>query len=247
MKLNSNRWKNVDRIAAHEVTRPRFVARNPYQEGVGDFERQPIWDFYGVAAATATILQRLFTVAQGNNHTLGGLNILKTAWLTSMVQSGLLPNPNRILVRRVALYLLNRMNPTDVTRFLDETIVSLVIGTKTYLQILAAKLPAGGGAWAGGAANALGAMGNGAPCSDNGFNLIQNPGSGPISGSGYPAVDGIEICQGQNFRVDVDPTQCTPFNAAGVGFTTAAAAAQPAGIGVLGLIHLDGTQLTQVQ
>ena len=53
MNLTSKRWADVPRVAAHEVGRPRFAIRNPYVEGMGDFEVQPIYDYYGVAAATA--------------------------------------------------------------------------------------------------------------------------------------------------------------------------------------------------
>lgn len=245
MKFKSNRWAGLERIAAHEVCRPRFSLRNPYVANLGDFEVYPLWDYYGVAVATAVGAQDLFTVPRGQNHTQGGLNIIKTAWHTSMTKAGELPNPNRILVRRVCAYLINRMNQVDVTRFLDETVLSLVIGAKTFLQCLLAKFPAGGGVWLQSVVNGAGIAGSGIPQSGEGYKLVAPSGSG-LSGA-YPAVDGVDIAQGQSFRVNLDPTLATAFNAVGVGFTTAAAGATPAGIGVHALIFLEGTQLLTVQ
>jgi hypothetical protein len=247
---NAKRYAQLPRLEAHEVCRPRFAIRNPYVSGQGDFEIKPIYDYYGVAVATAVTAQTLFSVPQNQNHVLGGLNFVKTNWHTSMTQASQLPNPNRILVRRIAAYLLNRMNQVDVTRFLDETLLTFTIGDKRYLDVVLGKVPAGGGAWLQSVNNAAGIAGSGVPQSCEGYKLNGGPAIGPGGNpepNRYPQVDGIEIAQGQTFGVLLDPTRCTAFNAIGVGFTSAAAGATPAGIGVHALIHLEGTQLLPVQ
>ena len=249
MNLTSKRWADVPRVAAHEVGRPRFAIRNPYVEGMGDFEVQPIYDYYGVAAATAVTSQDLFTVPRGQNHAQGGLNIQKTYWHTNMTQARQLPNPNRILIRRIAAYALNRMNQVDTTRFLDETFLTLVIGSKPFLRVSTlAKFPAGGGAWNQSTFASASVAGNGVPQCGEGYGLRAPASAMQIGGvSLYPEVDGISIAQGQDFAVTLDPTLCTVFNALGVGFTTAAAGATPAGIGVHVILALEGTQLIPVQ
>lgn len=246
---NAKRYAQLPRLEAHEVSRPRFAIRNPYVAGQGDFQIKPVYDYYGVAANTAVTAQTLFSVPVNQNHVLGGLNIVKTNWHTSMTQASQLPNPNRILVRRLAAYLLNRMNPVDITRFLDETVLSFIIGTKAYLDVVLGKVPAGGGAWIQSVVNAVGAGGSGIPQSCEGYKLNGGPSIGPNGAPDmrYPQVDGIEIAQGQTFGVLLDPTRCTTFTAIGTGFTSAVAGATPAGIGVHALIHLEGTQLLPVQ
>ena len=243
--MNANRKQRfaaLPRIEAHEVGRPRFRVGNPIVAGAGDFEVQPIYDYYGVAAATATGAQRMFQVSQGQNHVLGGLNIIKTALHTSMTTAGgVLPNPERILVRCVCVFLDNRMNQVDVSRFINETLLTLTIGQKQYLQAGLFNFPAGGGAWLQSTNNAAGIAGNGRPSSQEGYKLMAP------AGPGYPGVDGIEIAQGQNFAVVLDPTLATQFQALGTGFTTAAAGATPAGIGVHAEVYLHGTKLIAVQ
>lgn len=246
---NAKRFAKLARVEAHEVCRPHFAIANPYVEGKGDFEIKPVYDYYGVAANTATTQQTLFSVPRGQNHVLGGLNIVKTNWHTSMTQASQLTNPNRILVRRIACYLLNRMNQVDVTRFLDETVLGFIIGEKTYLEVVLGKVPAGGGVWLQSVVNNASAAGSGIPQSCEGYKLNGGPSIG-INGmpdGKYPQVDGIEISQGQTFGVSLDPTRCTTFTAIGTGFTSAIAGATPAGIGVHALVHLEGTQLLPVQ
>lgn len=250
-KLSAQRWASCPRIEAHEVGRPRFAIGNPYYPGRGDFEIYPIWDTYAVAANTAVGRQVLFTVPQQQNHTQGGLNVIKTALITSMTQASQLANPNRMLVRRISAFLDNRMNQVDVVRFLGETLLSFIIGQKTYLQSVLAKFPAGGGAWLQSVVNGAGIVGNGIPQSGEGFKLIGaqhlEPDAAGAMVETYPAVDGISIAQGQNFSVVLDPTLSSILGTVGTGFTTAAAGATPAGIGVICAIYLEGTQLLPVQ
>lgn len=244
--MNAKRWAEVPRVAAHEVGRPRFAIRNPYVEGMGDFEVQPVYDYYGVAAATAVNAQDLFSVPRGQNHNQGGLNILKTFWHTNMTQSRQLPNPNRILIRRIAAYALNQMNQADTVRFLDQTFLTLTIGSKPFLRVSTlAKFPAGGGAWNQSTFASASVAGNGIPQCGEGYGLRAPASTAPVGL--YPEVDGISIAQGQDFSVALDPTQCTVFNALGVGFTTGAAGLTPAGVGVHVILALEGTQLIPVQ
>ena len=262
--MNANRKQRfaaLPRIEAHEVGRPRFRVGNPIVAGAGDFEVQPIYDYYGVAAATATGAQRMFQVSQGQNHVLGGLNIIKTALHTSMTTAGgVLPNPERILVRCVCVFLDNRMNQVDVNRILSESLFQFVVGSKVYAEDVLAQCGGGGGSHLQSTFASASAAGSGMPYSANGYKLNQSPYGAYVGPDGawrgdpsnpmsvtFPGVDGVVIEQGQRFFVAIDPTLAQQYNAAGVGFTTGAAGLTPAGIGISLYFHIRGTQLIEVQ
>lgn len=247
MRVNAKKYAGLLKLEAHEICNPHFKMRNPIYPGQGDFEKIPLRSFYGVAAATATILQRLFTVTIGQVFNQGGMNFTQTSLHTSMTKVNELPNPRKHLVREVALFLDNRMNQVDVVRFLSESLVTLIIGQKTFLQDLAGQIAGGGGAWNQSTFGSASVAGNAMPYSENCYRLTA-PQSMYVEPSGlpsFPAVDGVVIEQGQNFRVEIDPTLAAQY--AAVGFTTAAAAATPAGIGISAYLHLRGTQLIEVQ
>lgn len=257
LKANQKRYAKAPRLEAHELGNPHFAVRNPIVPGLGDFECIPLRSYYGIAVATATILQQLFTVIAGGQFNQGGLNFIQSALHTSMTKQNELPNPRKHLARDLVCFLDNRMNPVDVTRILSESLFSFIVGQKTYAQDVLAQCGGGGGAHLQSTQNAVGVQGSGMPYSANCYKLQQVPYGqyvGPdgavrpgVDGVTFPGIDGVVIEQGQNFRVVIDPTGAQQFNAAGVGFTTAAAAATPAGIGVHLYFHIRGPQLIEVQ
>ncbi len=248
----AKRFSHLPRLEAYEVGRPKFRLRNPVASGLGDFIVQPIWDFYGVAAATATIRQTLFTIPQGSNFTItGGATFAKTVNTTSMTLNAQLEAPQRLLVRAVSVYLDNAMSQNDVVSFIGQTMLFFNISTKAFLSILVAKCPAGGGAWGmaltiqaqtGAAAGAFANLsGNGLPTAMDGYSVVA-PGA-----PGFPTIEGVLIEQQQAFNVILDPTLAA--HVAAVGFTTGAAASAAAvqgGVGVRAFVFLEGTLVRAV-
>lgn len=249
--LNSKRYSHLQEISAHEVGRPHFRLHNMLAAGLGDFVVQPEWDYYGVAVSTATVAQTLFAQPQGLPFTItGGATFIKTLQTTSMVQMAQLQAPERMLVRGLTLFTDNSTNQLDLARFLSQTIVNFFISTKSFFAInLAGKLPAGGGAWcqqSGTSAAPIGVTGNGMPSEHQGFRLTDPGVTGTPGVDQFPEVDGILIAQQQAFKVVVDPTQAAHINAAGVGFTTQAVGAVPAGIGINAWVILEGQKARAV-
>jgi hypothetical protein len=249
--LTAKKYAHLEELSAHEIGRPHFRLKNMIVSGLGDFVVQPDWDGYFVAAATATVQQTLFAIARGNPFTItGGATFTKTAQTTSMVKSNELQAPERLLVRAITVYLDNQMNQGDTAAFLSQTLVDFQISTKSFLQLgLAGKAPAAGGAWAQqfgatAAATIIGVTGNGLPSERQGYSLCAPEASGQKPEESFPSIEGILISQQQAFRVIVDPTLAAHVAAA--GFTTAAAAAVPAGIGVRAFVYLEGTKARAV-
>jgi hypothetical protein len=249
-KLTSRRFAHLPEIEAHEIGRPHFRLNNPLAAGLGDFVVQPEWDGYFVAASTATVLQSLFSVPQNNPFTItGGATFVKTLQTTSMNASNQLQAPERILVRGVSVFLDNTMNQIDVAKFVSQVLLDFVISKKSFLQIPhLAKLPAGGGAWAqqNGATvgTPIGVTGNGLPGSRECFGLMASGTGQPGSPEYFPEIEGVLIAQQQSFLVRIDPTQAAHI--AAVGFSTQAAGAVPAGIGINAWVYLEGTKVRAV-
>lgn len=242
------RFAHLPRLEAHEVGRPKHRLRNPIASGLGDFVVQPIWDYYGVAANTATARQEAFSVGRGQQYTpTGGAAFTKTEQTTSMDIGRQLQAPERLLVRCVSVYLDNEMNQLDVARFLSQTLLDWRISTKSFFQLpLIGKAPAGGGAWAQQTNNNVSVTGNGLPSSSEGYSITA-PGAGGLTAAGqqeFPQIEGVLLEQQQAFHVVVDPTLAA--HVAAVGFTTQAAGAIPAGIGVRAFFFLEGTKVRAV-
>ena len=257
--LNAKRFSHLQEIEAHEIGRPHFRLKNPLAMGLGDFVIQPEWDYYGVAAATATVKQVLFSVPQNQPFTItGGSTFTKTLQTTSMVQANRLQSPERLVVRNIAVYMDNSMSQSDVAKMCSQVILDFVISTKSFFQVgLLGKLPAGGGAFAqqaNVAATTVAVMsvtGNGLPTATAGSSLLgpgvvtQGPTGQPDPASSFPQIDGVLIAQEQAFKVTIDPTLAAHIAAA--GFTTAATSGVSAlGIGVNAWVYLEGTKARAV-
>ncbi len=251
MKLSkSKKYAGLQELSAHEVGRPHFLMRNPVFAGVGSFLRQPVYDYYGVAANTATTRQVLFTIAQGGNYTpAGGAQFAKTFVHTSLTQAGQLESPKRQLVRNISVILDAEVNQLDAARFASQTQLRFQFSDGVFfLDTLVGLCGRGALAWASqsldgaAAATAIGVTGLGLPGASVGYDVCER--GVPESEFGEDIV-GISIGQTENFAVVLDPTQAA--HVAAVGFTTQLAAAVPGGIGIRAWVLLEGMQARAVR
>lgn len=211
---------NLPILGSREIGRPKYRRANPIIEGKLYQFRQPLYDYFGATVATVLTRQILFTVPIGQSYTpAGGAALVKSEWHTNMVQSGLLPSPQKFFAKSISLSLRSDVFVDDARRFLWDTLMNLVISQRSYGQFQAFKAPGGGGV----SGFSSGIVGNGVPTRDNQYAFVGELGE--------------TIEQQQNFSVALDPTRVIDAAAAGV-LTTAAAVVGGAGINCL--VHIDG-------
>jgi hypothetical protein len=235
-------------VTEHEVTRPKYMGgrrSNPIIPGQLEYLVQPIYDYYAVAVATVATKQQLFAIPEGQQYTpAGGTQITKTLYHTNLVIAGNLDAPKKFLVKNVAVIVRGDAAPQDLVAFIGQTLLTLTISAKVYLQELVAKTPAGAGpfsnaittqtAVAGGTMANVSANGwpdgrNTNPITDD---MPQVPGLDPM-----PPILGQLIEQNQPFTVILDPTIT-----GSPAFTTLAAAptTQMVGTGINAHVYLEG-------
>lgn len=226
----SSRLSRLPKISAHEIGRPHFKLRNPLVTGMGEAIVQPSYDYYETVQGAATTRQLLFTVPQGQQYTpAGGVAFTKTYYHTDMTQSGVLPAPNKLLVRGICVFVKGNIHPTDLNLFTDAAMITFAVNTKNYLVIQAGKLPSGGGPFVSGTLSGVNSAVNGYPDAANIYTITDGD------------ILGVQIEQQQNFSVIVDPTA----TATGVGFT--ALTTGNGGFGVDVHVYLEGVLLRSVQ
>src|SRR4029077_15866498 len=101
-----SRFANCTEIEEREVGRPknRMLRNNPIVAGQLEYLVQPIYDFYGVAVATAVTKQQLFAQPIGASYTpSGGAAFIKTLYHTNLVQPGMLDAPKKLLVKAISV------------------------------------------------------------------------------------------------------------------------------------------------
>jgi hypothetical protein len=243
----ASRFDGCREIAEKEVGRPklRMLRSNPIVAGQLEYLVQPIYDFYGVAVATAVTKQQMFAQPIGAQYTpAGGAAFVKTLYHTNLVQPGMLDAPKKLLVKAVAIITRSDIAAPDLASFIGTSLCQLTISGKDYWTSLVSKAPAGAGAFgfyfstqtlaAGGTMGNLGS--NGWPSAQNVASITdpfpQIPGLDPME-----PILGQLIEQNQNFALILDPT------IAGVAaFTTLAAAptTQFVGTGVNVHAYLEG-------
>lgn len=211
---------NLPILGSRDIGRPKYRRANPIIEGKLYQFRQPLYDYYGVTVATAVTRQIMFTVPIGQNYTpAGGAALVKSAWHTNMVQSGLLPSPQKFFAKSISLSVRSDIFLTDSRRFLWDTLLDLTISQRSYGRFQVFKSPGGGGVFG----FSSGITGNGLPTRDNQYAFVGELGE--------------TIEQQQNFSVTLDPTLV--IDAAGVGTLTTETTAN-GGLGVNALVHIDG-------
>jgi hypothetical protein len=237
----NSRFKSVfqhcHEISEHEVGRPklRMLRKNPIVAGQLEYLVQPIYDFYGVAVATAVTKQQLFAQPIGASYTpSGGAAFVKTLYHTNLVQPGMLDAPKKMLVKAVAGVLRSDTAIQDANSFIGLTLTQLTISGKDYWTALFSKCPAGAGTFATfGNTQTLAAGGTSVVATANGWPSAQNVATITDPMPQIPGLDPMEpilgqlIEQNQNFGVVLDPTI-----SGAAAFTTLAAAPATQFIGV---------------
>jgi hypothetical protein len=239
-------FSRCQEITEREIGRPKLRGRrNPIVAGQLEYLVQPIYDFYGVAVATAVTKQILFSIPQGQSYTpSGGAAFTKTLYHTNLVQAGMLDAPKKMLVKAVALITRSDISPQDLASFIGLSLVQLNISGKDYWTALASKCPAGAGAYTFNiSTQTLAAGGTIANAGSNGWPSAQNVATITDPMPQIPGLAAMEpilgqlIEQNQNFNVVIDPTI-----SGAAAFTTLAAApaTQFVGTGVNVHVYLEG-------
>lgn len=250
---NQSRFATCREITEFEVGRPRLemLRKNPIIAGQLEYLVQPVFDFYGIAVATAVTKQSLFAQPIGASYTpSGGAAFIKTLYHTNLVQPGMLDAPKKLLVKAISVTVRGDAAPQDLVSFIGQTLAQLQISGKDYSTTLVSKLPAGGGPFgtfvstqtlaAGGTMANVGA--NGYPHALNAYTIVDEMPQVP----GLPSMDpilGQLIEQQQNFFVVLDPTIT-----GAAAFTTSAAApaTQFVGTGLNVHVYLEGILMRAV-
>lgn len=211
---------NLPELSSSQVGRPKHRVRNPLRTGILYQFRQPFYDYYGATVATLVTDQRLFQIPRGAQYTpAGGAAFAKTEYHTNMTQAGVLPSPQKLYAKAIALSLANDAHVTDLNRFVNDTVLEFLISERPYLTVHAFKCPAAGGAYG----FSAGTLANGVPTADNQFIT-----SGQL---------GEVVEQLQSFAVRLNPTRVTRADAGGT-FTTQTAAL--GGTGINCHVYIDG-------
>ena len=211
-----SRFAQCREISEREVGRPRLesLRKNPIIAGQLEYLVQPIYDFYGVAVATAVTKQSLFAQPVGASYTpAGGTAYVKTLYHTNLVQPGMLDAPKKMLVKAISIIIRGDAAPQDGVSFLGQTLAQLQISGKDYWTGLVSKCPQGGGPFSNNISTQTLASGgtmsnafsNGYPHAMNVNTITDDMPQVP----GLPAMDpilGQLIEQQQNFFVTLDPT-----------------------------------------
>jgi hypothetical protein len=248
-----SRFAACREITEREVGRPRLesLRKNPIIAGQLEYLVQPIYDFYGVAVATAVTKQSLFAQPIGASYTpAGGAAFVKTLYHTNLVQPGMLDAPKKMLVKAISVVLRGDASPQDGTSFLGQTLAQLQISGKDYWTGLVSKCPQGGGPFTNNISTQTLAAGgtmsngysNGYPHAMNVNTITDDAPQVP----GLPQMDpilGQLIEQQQNFFVTLDPTL---IGAAAFTTLAAAPATQFVGTGLNIHVYLEGVLMRAV-
>ena len=252
IKKNSPRYESrfahCREIQEREVGNPRTwlpLRKNPIVAGQLEYLVQPIYDFYGVAVATAVTKQQLFAQPIGASYTpAGGTAFVKTLYHTNLVQPGQLDAPKKMLVKAPATIVRSDAAPQDMASFIGLTLFQLTISGKDYWTSLVSKTPAGAGIFGTMVGTqTLAAGGTQANLVSNGWPSAENVAAITDMMPQIPGLDAMEpilgqlIEQNQNFGVVLDPTIT-----GSAAFTTLAAApaTQYVGSGINAHVYLEG-------
>jgi hypothetical protein len=203
--------------------RPRCKMTNPILGGVEDYISQPIYDSVSFAAAAAFTQQTMFQQPRGQAG--------KTLAQTNMTGPGFLPNPQRLILRALRVFIANGTAPVDMFNMLQNVSIQLILGTKPYFLGFLGLLTAGCGAMVTAAAQVGVAPAGSAP-------LFSTSNGQPDQRNVFALNQPITIEQGETIQVILNPD---------VAFNFAAAGANPAGVGTTLFVILDGDLYRGVQ
>jgi len=145
-----SRFAHCHQITDVEVGRPKLkmLRTNPIVAGQLEYIVQPVYDFYGVAVATAVTKQQLFAQPIGASYTpSGGAAFVKTVYHTNLVQPGQLDAPKKHLVKAVAVVIRSDVDTHDLNSFIGTTLAQFFVSGKDYWTALVSKCPAGAGSF----------------------------------------------------------------------------------------------------
>jgi hypothetical protein len=236
-KQSHNRSRRWRELTEHEVGRPHFRFRNPYQEGELEFLIQAEYDYFEIAIATPVVAQTAFTIQKGGSYTpTGGAAFFKQYYHTNLKQAGVLAAPKKHLTKGISISIRNDVYPTDLILWTYNTFCRFVVGDgdKSYFDGVAAEAPASGGVFGTILGSATQTTGVGAWC--NGYPVTSNMLVLAIDDN-----DGVGIEQGQPLNFIMDPTQVQ------AGAFTTIAGSTAGGTGIKGHVRLQGIEARGVQ
>ena len=248
---NPTRKVALRTMSEHEVGRPhgRMRLKNIVQ-GQLDARVQPLYDFFSVAVNSAAVQENLFTIPFGQQYTGAGAGaaIRKTLFHSNLLTSGALDAPKKLLVKNISLMGRPDMSVLDVNALAGQYLVTFTTLGKQFWVGHGQKLPAGGGAFASGAATFTAPQAQ--ISTANGWPTAQNV--APITDGvpdipGYPPITpitGVLLEQQQPFSVQCDPT----LTAATVYTTQNSTTTVPGyvSVGIQAWIYLEGITLVAV-
>jgi hypothetical protein len=203
--------------------RPRCKMTNPILGGVEDYITQPIYDSVSFAAGAAFAQQTMFQQPRGQAG--------KTLAQTNMTGPGFLPNPQRLILRALRVFISNNTAPVDMVNMLQNVSIQLILGTKPYFLGFLGLLTAGCGAMVTAAAQLGTAPAGAAP-------TFSTSNGQPDQRNVFALNQPITIEQGETIQVILNPD---------VAFNFAAAGANPPGVGTSLFVILDGDLYRGVQ
>lgn len=248
-----SRFARCHEIAEREVGRPhlKMLRQNPIVSGQLEYLVQPIYDFYGVAVATAVTKQSLFAQPIGASYTpSGGSAFVKTVYHTNLVQPGMLDAPKKMLVKAIAVVVRSDVAPQDLASFIGLSYCELDISGKPYWQSLVSKCPSGAGSFSQNTTTqTLAGGGTMSNSGSNGWPTAQNVNSITCDMPQVPGLDPMDpilgqlIEQNQNFQFTIDPTI-----SGAAAFTTLAASpsTQFVGTGINVHVYLEGVLMRAI-
>lgn len=203
--------------------RPRCKMSNPFLGGVEDYVSQPVYDSASFAQGAAFAQQTMFQQPRGQAG--------KTLAQTNMTGPGFLPNPQRLILRALRVFIANNTVPTDMVNLLQNVSIQVTLGTKPYFLGFLGLLTAGCGAMVSAAAQVGTAPAGSAP-------LFATSNGVPDQRNVFALNQPLTIEQGEPIQVLLN---------ADVPFNFAAAGANPAGVGTTIYVILDGDLYRGVQ
>jgi hypothetical protein len=194
----------------------RARCSNPSVGGIEDLITQPLYDSVSFAAGAAFAAQTMFQTIKGQAG--------KTLAQTNMTFAGALPNPQRLNVRALRVWIANSTAPVDLFNLLQNVSIEVVFNGKPYFQGPLGLLTAGCGAMVTAAAQVGTAPAGSAP-------VFSTSNGNPDQRNVFSLNQPIMIEQGEPIEVKLN---------ADIAFNFAAAGANPAGVGTTIFVILDG-------
>jgi len=241
----SNRRPGWMELDEHEIGRPHLRLKNPIYpiDANGNIVGLEVlgwelYDYYECVLNTTLQKETMFSISLGQQYTpAGGVPFGKTLFHTNMQgQGGVLPNPQKFMVKGLAHIVDPATLILDFRTFEYQTQYTFQVGdsNKVYSSQLIAKVPSASGISISGidavtAAANLNAATQGWPVTNNLYSLLAD-GNDP----------GVELNQGQQFGVVIDPTLV-------IGGTYVTANSQAGGVGLKMWFSLVGALTRSVQ